>query len=80
MSRPLAYWHSGGDMMCAGGMTLSRADAAWLQKLHLDEARAADAAGDRSLSERVLELATELSTTVEAADRWRRASIRQAVS
>lgn len=77
MSRPLAYWHSGGDMMCVGGVALSAADAAWLHDVHLDEARAAVDAGDRLLGARALTLASQLSAAAQAARRWRRASIRQ---
>jgi len=79
MSPPLAYWHSGGDMMCVGGKILSPADAAWLYDLYLDEARAAAEAGDGAAGARALELATELSAAGEAAGRWRRASVRLAV-
>jgi hypothetical protein len=67
MSRPLAYWHSGGDLVCAGGIVLSASDAAWLHDLYLDEARAAAEADEGSLRARALRLATELSAAAEAA-------------
>ena len=66
-------------MVCAGGMILSPADAACLHDLYLDEARAADAAGDRALSAQALKLAMELSMAAEAARRWRRAGARLSV-
>ena len=77
MNPPLTYWHSGGDMMCAGGTVLSVGDAAGLHDLHLDEARAAAAAGEELLSMRALKLAAELSAAAEAAWRWRRAGVRR---
>jgi len=77
MSRPLAYWHSGGDMVCAGGIILSASDAACLHDLYLDEALAAAEAGRALLRARAMQLATELSAAAEAARRWRRAGVRQ---
>lgn len=75
MSRPLAYWCCGGDLIAAHGLVLDRADAGALHGLHLDEARAAAKAGDDPARRAALRLAGELSDAVAAADRWRRAGL-----
>ena len=49
MSRALAYWHCGGEILCARNLVLTPADAEALHGLHRDEARAAAHAGDRAM-------------------------------
>jgi hypothetical protein len=71
MNPPLAYWHSGGEVMAAGGRSLSLADVQALRGLYLDEARAAGAAGETPAH--ADRLARELATAFDAAARWRRA-------
>jgi len=69
------YWCCGGDLVCAGGLALTPADAAALLALHLDEARAAAKAGDAQARADAAQLARELAGAVSEAGRWRRASV-----
>jgi hypothetical protein len=71
MSPPLAYWHSGGAVMAAGGRVLNPADVEALLGLYVDEARAAKAAGKPS--PRAEHLIRQLADASHAAARWRRA-------
>jgi hypothetical protein len=72
MNLPLAYWHSGGEVLAGGGSVLTPADVEALQGLYVDEARAARAAGEPPIQ--VERLAYQLTTASDAAARWRRAS------
>ena len=74
MSRALAYWHSGGEVLCARNLVLTPADAEALHDLHHDEARAAANAGDRATRDQALNLARQLFEAAGAANRWRQAS------
>lgn len=74
MSCPLTYWHSGGDLLCAGRTTADLADAQALLALYDDEARAAANAGDARTRATALQFAAELSEAIRAAKRWRRAA------
>jgi hypothetical protein len=74
MSTPLAYWHCGGEVLCTQGLTLTAPDAEALRGLYLDEASAADIAGDQSARFTALRLALQLSAAECAASRWRQAS------
>lgn len=73
MMRPLTYWCSGGDL-CARGAGLAVADALALRDLHLDEARAAVAAGSPDAASAALALANELGEALRAAGDWRAAA------
>ena len=73
MTSPLTYWSSGGEIQAASG-PVSLTDAKALLGVHLDEARAAIAAGARRAALRALDLATELSVAVAQCQEWRAAA------
>jgi hypothetical protein len=57
----------------AGGLVLGPGDLEAVRAVHLDEARAADAAGAYPASAQAWRLALELSLAADAAEQWRRA-------
>jgi hypothetical protein len=73
MSRPLTYWASGGEIRAAD-RPLEPVDAQAMLGVHLDEARAAVAAGASSRALRALELAGELNRAVLRLQDWRAAA------
>jgi hypothetical protein len=74
MSPPLAYWHCGGEVLCARGLALAPSDAEALLGLYLDEARAAAVVGDQIAQATALRLALQLSEAKTAAMRWSQAA------
>ncbi len=73
MSPPLAYWSSGGEIRAAS-RPVPLADAQALLGVHLDEARAAVAAGAPQSALRALALASELNAAVLRLQDWRAAA------
>ena len=74
MIAPLTYWSSGGEI-CAATRPLALGDANALLGVHLDEARAALAAGATRCGLRALDLATQLHTAVSRSQEWRAATV-----
>ncbi len=73
MSRALAYWHSGGDVVSNGGRKLDADDVEALLAWHEDELRAARAADDTAGLASAARRAGDLAAASVAAERWRRA-------
>lgn len=74
MNRPLAYWHSGGDVVSADGHALDGGDVEALLAWHEDELRAARAADDTTAQASAARRAGDLVTASIALERWRRAA------
>ncbi len=74
MIRALAYWHSGGDVVSAGGQALDEGDVEALLAWHEDELRAARAVKDTTAQASAAWRAGDLVTASIALERWRRAA------